>query len=66
MLAVAAFGLWLRTIIAKYWVAINLSLLLFISIRNPVVAYRVIYMSFFLMFVNTFQVNFAANFINGR
>ncbi len=52
----AEFGAWLRSIIAKYWVLINLCLLLFISVRNPVVAYRVIYMSFFLMFVNTFQV----------
>ena len=55
-LKVQQFGAWLRKLIAKYWALINCGLLLFISLRTPVVAYRVLYAFFFLVFVNCFQV----------
>uniref|UniRef100_A0A914W7L3 Piezo-type mechanosensitive ion channel component n=1 Tax=Plectus sambesii TaxID=2011161 RepID=A0A914W7L3_9BILA len=52
------FAKWMRRLISKYWVVINLCLLLLISLQNPVVAYRVVYMAFFLLFVNCFQISF--------
>ncbi|VDK64254.1 unnamed protein product [Anisakis simplex] len=48
----------IRHMITKYWVVVNLCLLLAISLHNPVVIYRIIYMAFFQIFINCFQISF--------
>ena len=44
--------------ISNFWIFLVLFLLLIISMRNPVVFYRIVYMAFFLMFLTSFTVSF--------
>uniref|UniRef100_A0A1I8ARR4 Piezo-type mechanosensitive ion channel component n=1 Tax=Steinernema glaseri TaxID=37863 RepID=A0A1I8ARR4_9BILA len=48
----------LKSNVSRYWIVVNLALLLVISVQNPVVMYRIFYMLFFLLFLACFQLSF--------
>lgn len=48
----------LLKLMERFWAIFNLCFLLIISLQNPVVSYRIIYMIFFLSFVICFQAIF--------
>ncbi|KAK0410514.1 hypothetical protein QR680_005168 [Steinernema hermaphroditum] len=52
------FLLSLKSNVSRYWIVVNLALLLVISVQNPVVMYRIFYMLFFLLFLMCFQLSF--------
>ena len=49
-------GRWFVNLLTKYWIFISCGALLFVSIQNNVVIYRIIYMAFYLFFILSFQV----------
>lgn len=49
-------GRWFGDLLTKYWIFVSCGTLLFVSIQNTVVIYRIVYMVFYLFFILSFQV----------
>uniref|UniRef100_A0A915E8J2 Piezo-type mechanosensitive ion channel component n=1 Tax=Ditylenchus dipsaci TaxID=166011 RepID=A0A915E8J2_9BILA len=55
---VRSFTKLINLLISDFWILFVLTMLLAISVQQPVAAYRVIYMGMFLAFINLFQISF--------